>query len=396
MSLIWSIEEKELLKKVRSSLSNAEIVLLFKVLKFNRSEESINKMSRALKVKFLDYGLPLGLTGLQKFHVDEIIKNRKIKLNSINPEIILTTKEKTEITKIRNEKTHSMLEELRNIREIVPRNSSISFLKSEDKNKRSLCLILSDIHYGRKVENHEENRTIYSAKIAHERILSTPEILISTITNDQKARIDELVILIIGDIVDGEGIYDHQLTELDIFASDQVLGATKALWECIKRLKKLFPLVRIITTKGNHGRTRGSLEANWDNMVYQQLELLVDLNNDPQLTIKNRYGDYTIVDVKGFKGLLRHRAPVHSDSGSTQGKFAGWHEIHQFDFFCYGHYHHIGINDWNEKTIIRNGSMIGADNYSEELSFRNGPQQMLFEIDAELGLTWFAPLKYRK
>jgi hypothetical protein len=213
--------------------------------------------------------------------------------------------------------------------------------------------------------------------IAENRLLALPEELRQAISEP----INEVVLLFVGDHVDGEGVFPHQEMHLESHAAQQVLRCTKAHWNMIQSFRDKFDvLTRVITTKGNHGRTASSPEANWDNMLFQQLELLVDTQDDSKLTIHNRYGSFSTVNVKGWKGLLRHRAPAQADTGAAIAKFAGWYGIHEWDFLVYSHWHHWGVMTWNGHPIFRNGSIMGGDDYAESLSAYDHPVQLAFTV----------------
>jgi len=168
------------------------------------------------------------------------------------------------------------------------------------------------------------------------------------------------------------------------------------MWGMVGKLRDEFPLIRVVTTRGNHGRTGKDVspEANWDNMLFQQLELLIDLEDDPDLIIKNRYGDYNTFQVKGWRGMVRHKAPVQADTSAAQAKFAGWQGIHQWDIFMYGHFHHWGVMTWNSKPIIRNGSLMGGDDYAETLAAYDDPTQVVFTVNKKHLPAAIYPVKF--
>lgn len=397
MSISWSDQEKTLLEVVRSTLSTREIAELFSLLGLSRSVDAIQKQAKKLGIYFKDYGEPAqhGLTPDEQSALKKVISTRTAHLHSIEVPIYDSPSQKAKHTTKRREAVSEMLLELREIRNSTPRYGSTSTERATDKEGESLVVLLSDWHIGRNIVDSECNKTVYNIDKGIQRIEETADRVIGMFTQDELDKFDEVVVLLIGDHVDGEGIFPHHEMHITEHAAEQVLRCTKATWNMLQQFSEVFPLVRIVTTKGNHGRSGSSPEANWDNMVYQQLELLVDMTPDSNMTIKNRYGEFATVDIRGWKGLLRHKAPVQADTSAGIAKFAGWHGIHSWDFFCFGHFHHWGVFTWMGKPIFRNGSLPGGDDYAETLSYYDDPTQLCFGISEASTCTFVKPISYK-
>lgn len=378
MSVIWNDEEIALLESLRPSCNAREIQSVFKSVSFERSMEAISKKARQLGLSFKDFGIPntSGLSSVAKESIAQMLETRQEDLLAIGPTVGLTSSQKSQRTVRLRESCTKLLNDLKEIRTSVPKIGSVN-LKRASGNKESLVIILSDNHFGRIVKD-ENGIIIYNMQIAAERVMSTASLLLKTLSKERIANIDEAVVVLLGDHADGEGVFPGQEMLLEDHVAEQTKQCVKAFWHVIKQLRSLFPLVRIVTSKGNHGRGGSSPESNWDNMIFQQLELLVDLESDPGLTIKNKYGDFATIDVKGWKGLMRHKAPVHANSGASIQKFAGWYGIHHWDWFAFGHWHHWGVMTWNSKPIFRNGSIMGGDDYAETLAVHDAPVQLCF------------------
>lgn len=396
----WSIEEKALLSQLRPTLSNREIEEVFQILGHERSTEAISKQSRKLGVKFLDLGLPpeSNLSAKAWNTVLMVTQRREFVLSQIKPPVIPSAYQKSVVTKLKTVSADNMLKDLEEIRSQVPRVGSLSLEVSKSDN-HTLCIMLSDTHVGRILENQEDGNEYYNVTIATERIRATAKNLVRQMTQEQISKVDEVVLFLGGDMVDGEGIFHHQEMELETHAAAQVLEATKAIWYLINQLADIFGNVRVVTTRGNHGRAGISPESNWDTIIYQQLELLIDLETSATgiggLSIKNRYGEFNLANIRGYKFMLRHKAPVQADTASGIAKFAGWHGIHGWDAFIFGHFHHWGVMTWNGKPIFRNGSLAGGDDYAESLSYYDHPTQLAWITTNENVCAQIIPIGYK-
>ena len=394
MSLMWSDEEIALLEALRPVCNTREIQKVFKGINLDRSMEAISKKSRQLGITFKDFGLPptAGLAEGSQKSIEAMLSCREDQLVAIHPTIQPTSGQKSYYTVKVKDATAKMMAELAELRACIPRSSSVSVRKAEG-DKTSLVLCCSDNHMGRSICD-DDGIEIYNMAIAAKRILDTPGMIIKALGKEGLANCDEIVVLMIGDHIDGEGVFPAQEMMLEDHVANQVKHCVRAFWLMIKELRTHFPMVRVVTTRGNHGRGGISAESNWDTMVYQQLELLIDLEGDPNLTIKNRYGEFNTVDVKGWKGMIRHKAQQQSSTASGAIKFAGWQGIHNWDFFCFGHFHNSSWMSWLGKPILKNGSAMGADDYSEHLAVQDEAAQILFGVTEDNVMSFIIPLKY--
>ena len=92
---------------------------------------------------------------------------------------------------------------------------------------------------------------------------------------------------------------------------------------------------------------------------------------------------YNTFEVKGWKGIVRHHAPVQADTATGIAKFASWFMMHEWDLFCFAHYHHCGIMTLCGKKLFRNGSLVGGDDYAESLAKYDSPSQLCWCVTEE-------------
>ena len=296
--------------------------------------------------------------------------------------------DRTRRTKLLKDVKAEMIDRLNYLRSTLRTTAATTGGVAVDSDKRTLVLNLSDLHVGRLVFD-ESRRQIFNIAIANERIKSVPDRVRRALeSNGSLDLYDECVVLINGDLVDGEGIFPGQAFMLETFVVEQVDNVVNSLWSALLGLHELFGNVRCYTTRGNHGRsgkTHGqSPESNWDNVVYLQLACMAQLTatqrGDNTLSVTNQYGEYSQCLVKGWRGMVRHKGPPHAGTRSAQAKWAGWKIIHGFDFICSGHFHHPGWETYNNTHIFRNGSLPGGDEYSESLGLTDRPAQLAFGV----------------
>lgn len=381
----WSEEELSILELLGEKYSTKEISSILHILNHHRTSNAVRKKLKRLNIRFKDYEVINH--SLISPEVDRAIRQiNKQRKDYIEETTSLTPAQKSQRTKQSKTIISGILQQLQDAREKLPIVHTQSF---DSVGKRSLVLLFSDWHYGLEVINPQTGIHTYNKQIATNRILSIPSLLDKQVITGCEC---ELVIIFAGDMVSGEGIFPGQEWVTEEYAIDQVTQLTQMIWRVINELKDKFWRVRIVTCKGNHGRTGGSSESNWDNVLYKMLELLVATESPSDVFIKNRPGEFNICNIQGWKHLIRHHAPVQADTSAGIAKFASWGLIHDYDSFVYGHWHHWGIMTVSSKPIFRNGSLVGGDDFAETLAKYDSPVQLCWEVTEENICNWIKPI----
>ncbi len=266
-------------------------------------------------------------------------------------------------------------------------------LESHSDSKESAVLLISDIHAGKQTYN-DKGDCLYNKDIMAFRMSLLKERVVKLLTVHQRAeRFDEVVILLLGDLVDGAGIYPNQELHQDITPfTDQISIVTAAIWDIVKRINSEMPNVkiRIEAVPGNHGR-QGKYtpaENNFDYLIFQSIYMMsyyedMDVSVNYSLAVP-----YLNTEIKGMKVHLRHIAPPQAETPAMRGRFLGWKDIHKFEIACSAHLHHPGINTIMDASHFMNGSPVGMDDLAERMAVKSRPSQTLFGIDPKLGVSF--------
>ena len=246
-----------------------------------------------------------------------------------------------------------------------------------DPDKEAAVLILSDHHFGKRVMDDRGN-ILYGRDIAKFRVGELlPARTIKLLTKRlQPEEIDEVHILIVGDIVDGHGIYVGQ--ELNQNVVTQIRDAGQD-WP-----------VYIRGVRGNHGRQHkyAMLENNFDYLVLQNLKMLAHYEGKDMVDVDYGSEEYYNHVIKGWNVLMRHEAPEQPETPARKAKFAGWQDIHDFDIMTYGHKHHPANTVYTDKPLFMNGSPVGMDDLAERMATFAKPSQTLFGVSTKFGQTF--------
>jgi calcineurin-like phosphoesterase family protein len=243
----------------------------------------------------------------------------------------------------------------------------------------SLVLLLSDLHVGKQTAS-------YSTEVAVERIKSIPDKLID---HPGLPRFGELVVLLLGDIVDGEDIYAGHNATLREGALDQHLAATDALWRMLLHLRRRMrngatvrPL-RVHTVPGNHGRMSHSASgrSNWDNAVYSRLaDRAAHHSAEGHLSVEAGLEPFLRVEVQGQGVLMQHAGVKHLGTPAMQTRCARWLRRHDARYLVHGHWHHAEMTPIDDCYRIATGSMCGVDSLAEQMACYDPPRQTFFAV----------------
>lgn len=263
------------------------------------------------------------------------------------------------------------------------------------KSTESAVILLSDVHIGKIIRDQTTSNVIVDTNITLQRLRSVKEHIEHLIEDHlpKAVQVEEIVLLLCGDLVDGENIYASQPHHIDMPVINQVAATVAIIWDIIDHFANKYPSIHIGCIPGNHGRSSSKREAvaevsNWDNAIYMQLDTMIRLSHHKNIAIDYALINAHTINVRGWTGLLRHIGVKGDTSPSDRAKLGEWYAHYKFDWMACGHFHQPGLLYWNTKPIFRNGSVIGVDWYSEELAKMTPPFQWVWGISNKRVKTW--------
>jgi len=291
---------------------------------------------------------------------------------------------------------HEMIREIADMEGETPKFSGVEYHKDAE----SLVILTSDWHIGKKIED-DDGEVIFDVKIAKRRIKQLSENIykLSSIIR-RNSDIDEVVILDLGDIVDGEQIYDSQYAHLDEFLPEQVNIATREKWNQILTLRNKFKCpIRYHSVFGNHGSYGGnklSETVNFDTIVQLNLKVINDIVGYDDVLIDNSYSEIANREIRGNKVFMKHKCPQQTETASAKSRWGGWLIMYDWDLAVTGHWHHYKITEFHGRPIFYNGSIVGVDDYAKSLGVSSDITQMMFGISDHHLPSFIYPIKFGK
>lgn len=271
---------------------------------------------------------------------------------------------------------------------------------------QSAVLQFSDTHVGKVVTPKqtmgfgEYNFPIFLARLKY-----LEESVLSICENHMTVKVDELVVAMLGDMLDGKLIHSVEAGQRNtVFC--QYYGAGHAIAQMFRNLAPHFPLMRIKTCVGNHTRWDSQKKmptenrySNLDMFLYALVQALTsdikniewDLNQEPFALFEVKghvfhaaHGDH----LKGGDRALGIPNHAFGREVSTKSQLYSKYGKKAPNFYLTGHLHREITLPHATGTIMVNGGFPGLDNYALAENFNPvDPTQRFFFVHPKFGKT---------
>lgn len=195
----------------------------------------------------------------------------------------------------------------------------------------------------------------------------------------RKLNIKNINIFLLGDIVDGELIYPRQRT---INMGSQLKIAVKSMRQIIETIRPYADNIKVYTVAGNHGRVTKlhNKSSNWDNIVYDSLELIYEndkdvvIDSDRSFVKNTKIGKWTFLYTHGdiIRGMITRQKAINKSMGFSRRM--------PHDAFLMGHFHTVMFMDYNRLPIVINGCMYDSELIQNELAGWETKRMVVFKV----------------
>ena len=266
---------------------------------------------------------------------------------------------------------------------------TIKEIKHEGKEEEQACLVISDVHVGKKTKTYNTN--VFKQRL--DKLIKSVIRITELLRNGYK--IDTLNIIFSGDIVDGEGIYPTQSLHIDQSVLKQVFQT--GLPEFSKQiifLSRFFKKINIHCTKGNHGRSGKFADesSNWDLAFYEACKTAtqnyknIEWNISYDWNHKFKIYDWKFLLVHGNQIKMQLNIPHY---GVTSKGMRWQGSTGKFDYLIMGHFHSAQMCEWNDFEYFMNGTFSTNDEFSEEvIGLMGSVKQLFFGVHSRKGVSW--------
>lgn len=231
----------------------------------------------------------------------------------------------------------------------------------------------TDNHFG-EVEHNQFGEQVYDSEVAQERV----EHYFTEGLNKVEARrqmgdtIDGAHLLLGGDMVTNESIYEGQAHDIDENLYQQIDRAAEVYIQAIRDLADEFPQLQVVCQAGNHGELRASNSssaANADDILYLMLDKVVRESDMENITfIQSDTTYYVDFEIRDWNAHLRHGHDAsleHIGTNSAKARWRSWLIDHGFDIAFRGHYHTLKEEPVNGRPVVMGGSITPQSDFEE-------------------------------
>jgi hypothetical protein len=214
--------------------------------------------------------------------------------------------------------------------------------------------------------------------------------------------VDTLWLVLGGDTVTGEGIYQNQMFDNDLELLDQVELAIDVYFRQIQDAASRFPHVAVACQSGNHGevRAQGIDDGfNCDTIVYRMLDSLVRTKGLDNISFYHnaatKYLNVTFrPETERWECHIRHGQDSLAHIGTSSGKnrWRGWKLQHEFDMAFRGHYHELKVEEVYGSPVVMSGSICPPDDFEESLSEWSRPAGTVLGVSDDQPISWMSPI----
>lgn len=241
--------------------------------------------------------------------------------------------------------------------------------------------------------------TSYNSDVMRERVRRFLK-KANAITEIQRADhpVDECVIVLGGDMIEGLFNFPTQAYEIDMTLFDQMISVSRLLVEVTQYALAMYQTVKVIGEWGNHGRLGSKRDNvprydNADRMTYQLAWNL--LQGEPRLVWENGPEDIQRIEIGNYRALAIHGDEVGRNGYASPMQIVnhvnGWRSgAYPWEFrdVYMGHYHtHAEWPMRNGKgRVFQTGSTESDNRYAMvSMAATATPSQRLHFIDKNKG-----------
>lgn len=240
-------------------------------------------------------------------------------------------------------------------------------------------LHLSDLQIGKTTPT-------YNVAVARERMY---QIGVQTIDHIEKlratAKVERVIVLLGGDVIEGEEIFPHQAHLIDAPLIDQaVRTGPEMIARMILHLLEYVRYVDVYSVPGNHGRSsatkRGHPATNWDTVTSETIKYMLvgpEFNQRKELADRLKFyvtdDFYQVIRLWGWGVLAVHGHQIKGGFGGfpfygVGKKVAGWADSINvpWDYLMFGHFHTYGELTINSRVWMCNGSSESDNEFARE------------------------------
>ena len=334
--------------------------------KFRKQFQAFEKMLKANESKFFtDDGY---LKELQKERQE--LQKEKQKLSDERTELNRQIREEARKESYLDLVRRVILEETQPIE--LTHNNNCDYAFTEN----SLIVHLTDIHAGEEVD-------IYSNKFNEDILKERIENYTDKILNIARLHHSEKCYLIVSEIVSGI-IHNNLRLQNNMDMMESFKYISELIASMIVTLSDYFDEVHVYVTEGNHSRITPNKE---DSLKGENMDILLPFYLSARLQNYHNvhcYDNEDPIEIARFDVYSNHIMAAHGDRDNPQTVVQNFTMMFGVkpDIVYLGHRHTNGLSTVFGSRVVESGSIIGTNNYAQDIRKTGKPEQTVSVVDA--------------
>lgn len=248
----------------------------------------------------------------------------------------------------------------------------------------TLVIPRTDDHFGARINKRSVNEE-YTTPIAKERV----NYIIDHAIEKAKERgdVEEVVLGLFGDHIEGENVFPNHKAKIEKFVREQIKIVSSTYLNQIQKLSDEFEHVKIVTVPGNHGSLGKGSISNADDIVFDQIDMGLDLLDMDNVTMEYSNGSYINFDIRGHSAYARHGqdALKHASTSSGDDRWMNWKEDSDFAIAYHGHHHQARMEPVGHGQVFQCGTPVPPSLFVDSIGETGIPRVLYhFTTDEKL------------
>jgi hypothetical protein len=328
--------------------------------------------------------------GYENITEEEILKELDVKKIELQKEKYKIQSLRLDLNRIIRESSRNelLIEEFINT---IKQTESISIpdFKPLQKQKSNSQYILSfaDSHFGKEFESITNE---YNLEVVYDRF---NQLLTEVVNEIEENKIEKLIVLALGDLIEGMCLRFSQLTSLKIGITNQTVSFMRFLVKWLSKLSEYVEIEYYSTPYSNHGQIRPfGTKAN--EFVKEDMEQIIFayvydmLQNNDRIEVKDCPNKHVIFKIFNYNIIATHGHDI-KDIDDFIKDISDKYKIF-FDYGFFAHKHRgatktVGEGVTNNCEVINIPSIMGCDEYADDLLVGSKPGATLIEFTENQG-----------
>lgn len=302
--------------------------------------------------------------------------------------------DKAQLTKETNNKLTELEQE---VKEALSNTKPVISQYSRSQNSSTLVLPHSDSHIGAVIKERDDV-DYYSAEEAQEVIKEYFDRGISFARRFDN--VEDVVLVLNGDHLDGEGVYAAQRHEQEDNLRDQLRKAGNTYIEQILKLSNEFEHVTVQCVPGNHGSISKRSTTNADMMLYDFIETALHYSEADNIHMeKAGPAGVTNFSVRGWRYHAQHGDHFlnHVGTSSGENRIKDVYMKYTFDVLLRSHYHTVKYEPvGDEIPVVMTGCPAPPSTFAESVGEDGGRCGVFWLVDEDNPIKYMEPIRVGK